>query len=87
MQTEAQIRKRLSNIREYHDATWASREMAEPAAAELIWVLIGEELHGGVYLDREYEPPSPTADTPDDGGETQPTDPHTSHTNRSQEEL
>ena len=61
MQTEEQIRKRLDNMRRYYDATWASRDLAAPSAAELIWVLTGEELQGEAYLDREYEPPAVSA--------------------------
>jgi hypothetical protein len=59
MQPEQAVRRRLSNVREYYDATWASRELAEPTASELIWMLTGEEARGGAYLDREYEPPAP----------------------------
>lgn len=54
-----QIRSRLSSVRAYYDATWATRELAAPSAAELIWVLTGEEAWGEAYLDREYEPPVP----------------------------
>jgi len=58
LRTEEQIRARLSNIRQYYDATWASRELAAPSASELIWVLTGEEAWGEAYLEREYELPS-----------------------------
>ena len=61
-QTEQAIRARLSNVRAYFDATWATRELAEPTASELIWVLTGEEGMGGMYLDREYEPPTQPED-------------------------
>lgn len=57
IRNEAQVRSRLENIRAYYDATWASRELAAPSAAELIWVLTGEEGWGEAYLDRTYEPP------------------------------
>lgn len=54
MQSEKQIRDRLENVRAYYDATWATRELAAPTAAELIWTLTGEEGWGEAYLDREY---------------------------------
>ena len=59
MRTEEQIRSRLKNVRAYYEATWASRELAAPSAAELIWVLTGEEAMGEAYLDSEYDLPAP----------------------------
>jgi hypothetical protein len=57
MQSEAAIRARLTNVRAYYEATWATRELAAPTASELIWVLTGEEAQGEAYLDGDYMVP------------------------------
>ena len=54
VQTQEAIRARLANIKASYEATLATREMAAPPAAELIWVLTGEELQGEAYLDGEF---------------------------------
>lgn len=49
--TPDQALRRLQTLRQYYDAGWTSRQVAEPAASELLWILGYEELSGGNFLD------------------------------------
>lgn len=50
MRTEEEIRKRLTNVRKYVGAGWATWEMGSTAASELLWVLGYEEQAGENFL-------------------------------------